>query len=334
MKDRLDWIDILRGIAICAVVVDHGIFLFWETSYRQSIIWQHTYFSIIWFIFLSGVANALSAKRNKWVFPRSYLTFWMKRIAILAPYIYASIIVYLSMNTARIDPAQFLHSLLYFSLQPTFYFINLILQLYFIFPSLYHLVIKCKTVWHKTLFAAVMLVVTLQILKINPVGILAVPGFLFGGAYLFIFVLGILYAEINFKLNPLLLIISAILFARYEFILLFSQSGFSTNLSLAIWSVSLLIVVKTGLSRYFTNHFWAKILGYLGRHSIFIYLFHYLFLTLFKRMFIFPGPEIIIIMISSICLSLLAGYSYQFIKRRFCRYICLKTGSGVLFKHE
>src|SRR3989344_5946245 len=93
---REKWVDVLRGIAILAVVLDHAFFLY--PQFRNTVVWSHTYFSIPWFVFLSGVTNTLSAKGKTWVFPRTHLLFVLKRFSLLLPYILAALISYVLLN--------------------------------------------------------------------------------------------------------------------------------------------------------------------------------------------------------------------------------------------
>src|SRR3989338_5582507 len=134
---REKWIDWMRGIAISAVVVDHIFFIYFQM--RIDFVWQLLYFSITWFVFLSGVTAYISFSRKDFHLTfRSLLGYWGRRMSdLVLPYIIVSGMVYFFGHADTFDIKDFSSQELLFSIQPTYYFVNLMLQLSVIAPFLY-----------------------------------------------------------------------------------------------------------------------------------------------------------------------------------------------------
>lgn len=282
---REKWIDILRGIAILAIVLDHAYFLYPE--YKNTIIWWHTYFSIPWFVFLSGVTNTLSAGKKTWVFPKSHLMFIVKRFSLLLPYIIASLICYVLLYYRNLRLDELWQGLLLFSIQPTFYFINLILQLYLIFPFLYFVIKKTGRAWYQYLFLLLTGVLAGRMLMVSPPPWPFSPaGRAFGGVYLAMFLAGMLFATVKLPLNRIVIFFAGAVFLGFEAYLFSSRGSFISivpSYPLLIWSLSLLLLAIKFISLTGEKNMVFKALSYLGRYSIYIYLFHYLVLELIRK---------------------------------------------------
>ncbi len=285
---REKWIDVLRGIAILAVIADHIFTLF--GTFRIDSIWKHTYFSVSWFIFLSGVTNGISASKTTWVFPKSYVTFWRKRLTIIFPYIFASTVSFLVFTYPHfhIDGKRYIYEIVHFSNQPIFYYINLLLQLYIIFPFLYVLMNKSKKDWQMVLlvFGTIFLSFILQAYTTPPwpfdAGLRVM-----GGILLAVFFLGVLYGREVFRIDRYIFIISILIFTAIEVLLVYTHESIFKSLEhtfyLEAWSISLLFIIKFLFDRVRYDNLFSRLLNFLGRHSLFIYLFHFLMIALYTN---------------------------------------------------
>jgi len=86
-KYRFSYIDVLKGIAILAVIFDHGLYIFFGLTY--SWIQAYTYFSVAWFIFLSGVTSAISASKQNY----SPVKFITSRLKYILYYLLTSVVL-------------------------------------------------------------------------------------------------------------------------------------------------------------------------------------------------------------------------------------------------
>lgn len=316
----------MKGIAILAVVFDHAFYIFYKL--QNPYIWQQTFFSIPWFVFLAAVTNTMSSERKKRILPWPILTFWLARIRnVLLPYIFASVLIYFISHRGVIKLTEILNTLINFSVQPTYYFINLLLQLYFVFPFLYILVAKIHKKW---LFFPLILLVFLFSFRLFIINDhLPWPfyslGVVFGGRYFFLFFLGILYGKKILRENKLTYLFLVIIFMIYEFVMNTSSIFFSRsiNIHLFIWSMALFFIVKKGIEIFPWQNLLVNSLGGLGRYSLFIYLFHYFFLEKASQLYSITYPQIYsvtnpILFLGIVGLvvfiSLGIGYVYNFTK--------------------
>jgi len=318
--NRKAWIDQLRGIAIVGVVVGHSMDIYWD--YLQPTVWQHMAFTIPWFVFLSGMANSLSA-RNKPIYSlTSYVSYIGKRSTLLIPYTIASVIAYTVFHSFIIDVHEFIDQYLIFFVQPTFYFINLILQLYLVFPLLYNVWVRLRIQRQRAALAVLLFFVSFVILPLwNAPWPFSPTGSLFGGGYLFIFFLGIVYANSQAVRQKPMRILIFLLFLFVESIFVFTgskPSGFFTNVFLAIWSLLFLLFAQMGVT-IVEKVFPLRIVGYFGRYSLMIYLYHYIILQLFRRYWPLSFSLYLVGIAVSILLPLLCGMFFRVVSRRIQR---------------
>jgi fucose 4-O-acetylase-like acetyltransferase len=278
---RQKWIDILKGIAIIAVVLGHTMDTF--PDFQVAPVWQHLAFTIPWFIFLSGLTNTLSIRHK----PTTHLALSMVRLILrrifqIVPVYLTALFIAIRLSPYPNQPAAyFFHEAIRFWTVPTFYFVELILELYILFPFLYLLAVKLM---HPAL-------------KIISVIIIAWLAFYFpwfqipawytgtnitiGGGYLLVFYLGILTGLKTPKESRIFMIITVAvtLLADYLYISRSPSLGHSAEyfVLLHLWSIPLLFSVK-----FLTRWIPGKIqrgLTYLGRQSLYIFLFHYIILS-------------------------------------------------------
>jgi len=305
----------MKGLAILAVVFDHASFIY--PKFQNIYLWQHSFFSITWFVFLSAVTNTFSSMKKTSPPLVFILLFWLKRAsAIIIPYVLATLVIYTYYNYPKINAQQILTEIVNFSAQPTYYFINLLLELYLLFPFLYILVSKIKNkYWFVLLILVVFFLsdkVFMRQIHIWPFYSMAM---IFGGYYFFVFWLGILYAKKIFHENAIVIATLATVFIYYEVIINTTSVLLirATNIHLILWSIALLLLVKKSLELLPLKKGIGYILSILGRYSIFIYLLHYFFLDQATKYPIVSPIQFIGVFALSVLFSLMIGYIYTLV---------------------
>lgn len=280
---RAAWVDVLRGIAIIAVVVDHIMYVF--PTLRSESLWHHTYFSVPWFIFLSGVANVHSAKRqHQQRFFLFYVQFLWRRSGILIAYLLASLVSYTVIHKGQIDTSDLLNQLRLFSAQPTYYFINLLVQLYLLFPVLFWLMQRLRP-W-------MIIGMTMGIAGVSwwlqeiigyPPWPFSPAGRLFGSMYLLVFWMGMLMGQFGVPAHWFFWFTALEIFVFTEWALTATQGyflGLTPTAPFILWAISLLMVVYLVVRVLPFPRALQSALAILGRYSVWIYLYHYLILLL------------------------------------------------------
>jgi probable poly-beta-1,6-N-acetyl-D-glucosamine export protein len=300
LNRKANWIDSLKGLAIIAVVCDH-VFFNYSIS-NQYFIFAQFYFSVTCFIFLSGLTNAISLKNKKWIFPMSYLDYWRKRvISILPAYVIGTGVCYYLSNRGNLNINAFVLQIKDFSAQPTYYYINLILQLYLIFPVLYQLVRFSDRLWKKLILTALVYYFSFNILYMfRPVWPFNHAGLMFGGGYFFVFYLGILFQSIMDKrrIYYVLIPVGLLVFAYFEHLIFTYKSPFIsivTTFPLFLLSLSFILVLSLVIKLIIEKTPLNWFLALIGNNSYIIYLYHYLVILYCVYIFHWPYYEAIIL---------------------------------------
>ncbi len=126
MTKRLLYLDVLRGMAIIAVVICHMQWLTHESEHVQAF----TLFSTTTLIFAMGITKGMSLKKFlKTDSKSSFLGYTFKSmIHILMSYIFATIITDIVLYN-QYDIKVWTDNILYFNALPPFYFIALYIKL-------------------------------------------------------------------------------------------------------------------------------------------------------------------------------------------------------------
>ena len=271
------WLDALKGIAILAVVADHAFIV---DNYLD---WKHLYFSVTWFVFLAALTNTISARQRGLSGRSAVLALWSRRLkSLLVPYLAASVLGYLVLSFPHYSLTQLGRELLLFHALPPLYFVALLLQLLAVFPALYWL-IYCLRPWGILLALGISVaIVELLSQRLYLPFVLGAHYFL-GGTFLFAFLLGMLVAPAMVAGAPrfrawITLCLPAFVWAEY---VLITTNGAlmthpPTNIQL-VYSISLLGICYAALSA-FPDAAITRLLAYLGRRSMEIFLYHYIFL--------------------------------------------------------
>lgn len=296
-KSHLKWIDAAKGIAILAVIIDHSTGLL----FSKRIISLSSYFSVTVFVFLAGITSYYSSERHK---DESIGGELIRKIkSILIPYAVATCI-YQFVIKGRFNFGEYINHLLYFDITPPFYFVVFFLQLIFISPYIYRLIeYKKEKSWHCLM---VVLATMISLFCIRYTFIIDVWGggkYLLGGSYLLVYLLGELFACYGFPLKRekrwirlviaiVAVFISILWLNEYEFKLdLWLKEPFGTGLN----PPGITLMVYSGCIIAFLYYAFSYIeickirvvkaiymsLSYIGRYSLYIFLYHKLVLDYF-----------------------------------------------------
>jgi hypothetical protein len=290
------WINVGKLLAIMAVLVDHtNGFL-----YTNPLIAKSSYFSVSLFVLLGGVTSYYSCKHHNNEFNAREMFRRLK--TILLPYAIATA-VYQIFQYHIFDLPTYLRLLISFSASPPFYFVLFYIQLIIIAPFLYCMICKAAQGPHKQIMygALIILCIAFASVCINFTYVLGVHGggqFLFGGTYIILFLMGMLFANESIEAtNKVRLIIFAGIFSILIIVWLacsafwgsldavFAQyfgPGFNPpSLSFILYAVLVFGLVFTFISflETFKNGLMARILNVfskLGSYSLYIFLYHLL----------------------------------------------------------
>ena len=263
MKQRLQWLDILKGIAIIAVVIDHTYGVF----YNNILVQYHTGFSVALFVFLAGITSAMSLSRG------NFIKFYKKRlVSIVIPFIIATAFFSLLYNKS------FINSLLYFNATGPMYFIAFFMQLILIAPLLNKLNI---------FFLPLIILIANSLNHFSFIPFLWGGGNkLFGGTFLLMFYLGFLFYKnieffdkIRFKLINI--IIPIILLISFEYFKLYPTIWHNPPYFLTFVYTFSVFWFIFNLKLNYQNKI-LKFISYCGRNSLYIFLYHPIIFSIIK----------------------------------------------------
>lgn len=291
---RINWIDCSKAVAIIAVAVDHCHNLLYSSDTLQ----QASFFSVSVFVLLSGVSTGVTSKYKD----RDYI-YQLKKIGKLFKDYAIATGVYLIFAEHFFDLKTYITYLLNFNIKELFYFLLFFFQLLLVSPFL----VKCckffskfnRGIWQGLVVVGIFI---LSILCIQITFILPVHGggkYLFGGTYLFLYYLGILFGWYNIfdksrKIKYIMLLLFGGLWIVWFFLDVYSIIpldkmfeqfiGIGVNppgIQLILFSVitmfflyslfSLLEEEKTKLGKIVVNIF-----SLLGKYTLYVYMYHLL----------------------------------------------------------
>ena len=273
---NLPWLDALKGIAILAVVLDHSFIV------DDYVLWKHLYFSVSWFIFLAGVSNTYTARLREFEPRRDCVAYWRHRLnGLLWPYLCVSVVAYLLVDARIWTGGRYLRELLLFHTLPPLYFIALLLQMLAIFPLLFALIYRWGWKGRLALALAIVPVATRLSSDVTFPWVLGAH-YLFGASFLYLFVLGMLLQPqlTSSRLHPVVwLALGVPIFVWFEHLNLDSKGVLMTHPPsnvLVAYSVGLLLICYAA-ARLFGDWSGLRWLRGLGRRSLDIFLYHYIF---------------------------------------------------------
>ncbi len=297
MKNRqIVWINCAKAVAIIAVMLDHVYGMLYTDSRLQ----RMTHFAVPLFILLSGITSYMTAEKyadKGWI-----RTFFHKIKTLFFAYLVASVIYSIVMN--GIDLKVLLLSLIHFNASGPLYYVALYIQLMFLFWPFYQILkripINKKGILYETVIGTTILLFSIWTTNYtNVLSIAGGGGKLFGGTFLFLFYLGmimekhrIFHADSGKKIGlvlsvsaPLTVLFECLVFSKQEVIDRFSPVQGGTNppgLILMCTSIVLLFFCYALFSLLDKGVLKKPIdvIGRLGQHTLFLFLYHKLFLDM------------------------------------------------------
>ena len=272
------WIDVARGIAIFAVILDHVTFI--RQQFLGDLIYAHTAFSVPWFIFLAGITSLLSTTRVSSVLSKPvYLTYWKKKLPLVGMYLVASVFSTLWYGPPISLPNLF-WSILLFGVSPPYYFFFILFQLYLLFPLFSEIL---KRIGNVKQFFFIFIIICLVGWYFSLV--MNYPWFFppwkmpFGGTYAPLFFLGMAYARWKKQIHPFIRIPAISIFLSFEAMLIVMRGLYFARtpiITLFGWSLGFLFIIKMVIEALPNFSMIWRTLAFFGKHSLPIFLFHYI----------------------------------------------------------
>lgn len=291
------WLDLLKGIAMIAVVIDHLY-----AYYQNLSIQYHTGFHVSLFILISGITSAISIQNRGGVVNFAYVT---KRISkIFIPYLVATLVYCLYYQ--YFDFLTILRKIYTFSVAGPLYFVFFYIQLITISYFIYKLINHTKS---KLFDIPLIIIFYLLAILFNQNKIIDTfyggSGVLFGGSFFFLYTLGFFikkYEKIISlkKFNILLLISSLIILSIYEIFGLVSQSWSNPANN---WLIGYTLIVFSAVLSFY-QLFLSQIPKFLtpitiiGKNSLYVFLYHTLVINIFSKIRIFNKYYLLLIFLS------------------------------------
>jgi fucose 4-O-acetylase-like acetyltransferase len=318
-KKRAEWVDAAKLAAILAVLLDHTH----EILYQSHQLGFFSLYNVSLFILLMGVTTYWSYRKADErrdgsrsagaVLREESLRVLRKCLGIFLPYLLATTVYFLVLFDSY-DFSIYWYYLWHFSLSAPFYYVFLYMQLVVVSPFLYAFVkLSERRKWLWIVGAVVILVISsLTTNHTNIADIYGGGGKLFGGTYLFLLYLGMLFGAVHDKLVSRLsgsgrkagnllpagvgfLVSLGFTLAWWQFFAR-NEAGIDAHLPFGPGfnppSISLtLFACGMGLTVFFLGQvvdridrkalsFGFSALAWLGKHTLYIFLWHRFFLDI------------------------------------------------------
>ena len=293
-KQQIAWINGAKFVAILAVMTDHTN----GKLYTNQDIAYVSYFSVSLFVILSGMTSYLADVQHT--------ANWKEIVRsckkILTAYCIA-VVVYMIVKTHGFDFSVYLHYLVYFNISGPHYFVLLYIQLMFANGFLFNLLQKCPKSKRGYIYEALIMmgIIILSIWTTNYTNILDVyggGGKLFGGTYLILFYFGMLVMRHGWLENTTIIkstiafILPGILwfivwrYVCWNGLKLDSYMPFGTGfnppgITFMIFGLCMLFITFGMFTLSEQINYMKKAALFvcdLGRHSLYIFLYHRLIL--------------------------------------------------------
>ena len=303
MEERSKWIDCAKFLAIAAVLVDHSRFILYENQMIQIA----SFYSVSLFIIIAGMMSFRSISRHR----RGWLeTFVGSSKRIVLAYALATFI-YQICGTGGFDFAIFLQKLLLFNTTGPFYYVLVYIQLMLISKAMYVTVNaapkRWAPLWYTGLAALLLLFVTWTTNRSYMLDSFGGSGKLFGGTYLLLFYFGMLleksgvFNRSSLKKSAATTGVCLALLALWlwfesgdllasEWRLPFDDGINPPGLALSVLAMIMLFLSWGGFSlleRVGPLRWIPDCLAWLGRRTLYIYLYHRLFLDLVLKKYVY-----------------------------------------------
>ncbi len=311
MNKRLEYIDLLRGIAIIFVVMGH-IIQYNINGVAASACFDFIYsYHMGFFFFISGCTASLSAEKNTWSYFYSFL--YKKSCQLIVPFVVWGLVVYLVFNTSCCSdiPCRFVEIFRRPDNQSPWFLLYLFcIQIVFFVCCALSTKIRYKYTRLFILLVSLPFVAAIMYLKNNYV----TPFFVWiSPDYLLIYIVGVIVQtyspkESRFNFVVLLCFIAFIYFApKFDFYHYSYQMRAIKIIASISFSIVVYYIVKTtysGIEGRVLNN-----LRILGTNTLEIYVSHYFFIQFFPQPWIEIGllnviPLFVLVFLVSIPLSL------------------------------
>ncbi len=288
MKDLADsrkgWIDFCRGIAMLTVIIDHTQMLY------PKFVAQYTIFAVPMFVFLGGITSSMSLEKTK---SPIFQYVWKRLKPIVFSYAIATAAYRIYTDGFDFSLSNYLSSLLLFNATSPFYFLAFYIQLVAISRPLYWCINKYDSIAFKV--ALMIILYLLSVYIINHVRILNLHGggaYLLGGTFLLVFAMGMVcrkpIAAITSSPKKVVALFIAsvamlIIYERLDWIHV--QMSNPPDLKAIFYTMIMTALTISSFHLAANNRTflveWAMLfIRTIGKHSLYIYLYHFLVILL------------------------------------------------------
>lgn len=290
---QLEWVNCAKFIAIIAVLVDHTNCVL----YGNPKIAMASYFSVALFIYISGYLNYSFHERHNYNYSKA-IVYSCKKIAyayLLAVFVYTIVINH------YFDVLKYIKDVLLFNKTGPFYYVMLYIQLMMISPVLYKIL---KSIGNRIVLdgLAIIFIAILAYLSTNYTNICGIyggGGKLFGGTFLFIFYIGMIFNKykifendkksyyiILFVISTMInIIMLGIIFKGYSNAIdsiLPMVDVDVPRITYGIYSLAIFVWCYSFFSMcswFEITKFVVKYIGWIGKHTLYIFLYHRLWIN-------------------------------------------------------
>lgn len=296
-KQRVRWVDFAKFMAIIAVLIDHSN----DILHQNSSLDYLTSYSVSLFILIMGITLYWSLSRIS----ENYLGYIKRKCkGIIYPYIIATII-YSSIMLKGFYFGPFLDSLIHFDANLVLYYVSLYIQLLLVAPFIFFILKTKNKDNYISEITGIIIVIIISYFTTNYTNILSIyggGGRLFGGTYLILFYIGMWFAKYYRKIEvkkywQLLLLCVMCIVTIFWWLLLVQKGNFldkyipfgdginPPSIMLSIYAICVLLtsVIFDTCINTIHNKYVLFVYGgalYIGRHTLYIFLYHKLFLRL------------------------------------------------------
>ena len=338
LQDNKSWIDIAKMCSIVGVVLQHVRGYVYMSDYFFYSVW----WVVALFVMIGGY-NSLVSYEN-----RGSFLIRKKLLGIFIPYFFATAIYSLYKNRFW-DAEEFLNALLHFNATGPMYYVAVYMQLIAITPVLIGAIYLCekkhKLLRFPCLWLVILLICYFTTHFTNVFDIIIGGGNLFAGPWLFFWFLGMFIryignkVSISYAVQTTVVVLLTVAIAVWQYV--FVNRGL--NLSLysifhgsqlkMTWANAFETVMiffwfmgAVELFVYVTGKIGQKILMpfvFLGKHTLYTFLYHMLFLSIYNSYLEMPGGGynrfmcLAFIIVGPVFLGLI----FNVVKREFCKML-------------
>ena len=295
-RKNVVWIDCAKFLAILAVLADHTKGILYEGETIQYL----SFFSVSVFFFLAGETSWYSLERRRR--EETYLRWTGRRLwRILAPYLAAVAVCQFLQSGFQLSLGPYVLWALHFNLEGQFYFVLVYLQLIAAAPVLYLLTVFCRrgrlsVLWRSGYLAAALAASVFSVKHTLALETYGGGNYLMGGTFLFLFVMGMIAADMQIEIryrsraavcaaaSLVLLVLSAAFLLTDRLALDEGLAGWllrvnPPGITITVYSLAVLFFLFSWCSFGALLNSPAadrllSLLAWLGRYTLYIFLYH------------------------------------------------------------